>query len=277
MRQSGFLNRWDCFALSSKGFSSRAARDLIDKIGSSGKDEPTRFFCVHDADASGSLIAQTLTRATKARAARTVEVTDLGFFPWTALAEGLLQERAERKSSKRRAVADCIKARDESNRLRNPRSEPNWESWLQNWRVELNAMTTAEFVAWMNAQFEKHGAAKVIPAKELALESVSTRIWSKLSSAASAEVREERQVELEVLQQQMDELESEIMEETGKRAAERFKEIKLPIGSEVIEKIKGWLEQWNHSHWVGSIDHVATGLIPEEQRPSETTEEEEGE
>jgi len=41
--------------------------------------------------------------------------------------------------------------------------EPNWESWLQNWRVELNAMTTAEFVAWMNAQFKKHAAAKVIP------------------------------------------------------------------------------------------------------------------
>ena len=29
LRQSGFLDRWDCFALSSKGFSSRAARDLI--------------------------------------------------------------------------------------------------------------------------------------------------------------------------------------------------------------------------------------------------------
>jgi len=42
LRQSGFLNRWDCFALSSKGFSSRAPRDLIDKIGASGKEEPTK-------------------------------------------------------------------------------------------------------------------------------------------------------------------------------------------------------------------------------------------
>jgi hypothetical protein len=73
LKQSGFLDRWDCFALSSKGFSSRAAKDLIDKIGSAGKDEPTKFFCVHDADSSGSLIAQTLTCATRARRARTVE------------------------------------------------------------------------------------------------------------------------------------------------------------------------------------------------------------
>jgi hypothetical protein len=160
LRQSGFLDRWDCFALSSKGFSSRAARDLIDKIGASGKDEPIKFFCVHDADASGSLISQTLTRATRARAARLVEVIDLGFFPWIALSEGLLRERAERKSSKRRPVADYIKDRDRANNASgNPENEPNWESWLQNWRVELNAMTTAEFVAWMNAQFKKHATA----------------------------------------------------------------------------------------------------------------------
>jgi DNA topoisomerase VI subunit B len=154
LRQSGFLDRWDCFAMSSKGFSSRAARDLIDKIGASGKDEPTKFFTVHDADASGSLISQTLVNATKARAARNVKVIDLGFFPWTALAEGLLREPVERKSTRRRPVADYIKERDAANRASgNPNHEPNWEIWLQDWRVELNAMTTAEFVTWMNAQF----------------------------------------------------------------------------------------------------------------------------
>ena len=264
LRQSGFLNRWDCFALSSKGFSSRAARDLIDKIGSSGKEEPTKFFCVHDADASGSLISQTLTRATKARAARTVEVIDLGFFPWTALAEGLLREKAERKSRKRRPVSDHIKARDEANDAAgNPNNEPNWESWLQNWRVELNAMTTAEFVAWMNAQFEKHGAAKVIPSEELALETVSASIKEKLAEAADAE---ERQEELEELQRLMDDLEDEIEEETKERTDARLKEIKLPEGAQIVNEIKTWLKQRDHSHWSSSIDDVALNLIPEEQR-----------
>ena len=208
-----------------------------------------------------SLISQTLTRATKARAARTVEVIDLGFFPWTALAEGLLRERAERKSSKRRAVADYIKGRDAANRIHNPNNEPNWEAWLQNWRVELNAMTTAEFVAWMNAQFEKHNASKVIPSEQLALESVSASIQAKLSSAAEAEVREEKKERLEDLQRQINELELQIADETRERAAERFEAITLPTGADVVEKIRAWLTAQNHSHWLHSIDHVASKFI----------------
>jgi hypothetical protein len=262
LRQSGFLDRWDCFALSSKGFSSRAARDLIDKIGTSGKEEPTKFFCVHDADASGSLISQTLTRATRARAARLVEVIDLGFFPWEALSEGLLRERVERKSSKRRPVADYIKARDRANDASgNPNNEPNWESWLQNWRVELNAMTTAEFVAWMNAKFQKHAASKVIPSEQVALESVSQSIKDSLSSAASAEVREERREELVELQQQLVDLENEIAEEAAKRTEERLKEIKPPTGTQVVEQIQTWLERHDHLHWCNSIDPVASKFI----------------
>jgi DNA topoisomerase VI subunit B len=262
LRQSGFLDRWDCFALSSKGFSSRAARDLIDKIGASGKEEPTKFFCVHDADASGSLISQTLTRATRARAARLVKVIDLGFFPWVALSEGLLRERAERKSNKRRPVADYIKARDQANNASgNPNNEPNWEAWLQDWRVELNAMTTAEFIEWMITQFKNHGAAKVIPSEQVALESVSQSIEANLSSAASAEVKEERREELEELQQQLADLENEIAEEAANRTKERLKEIKLPSGPQVVEKIKAWLKRDAQLHWRGSIDAVASIFI----------------
>jgi hypothetical protein len=262
LRQSGFLDRWDCFALSSKGFSSRAARDLIDKIGSSGKEEPTKFFCVHDADASGSLISQTLTRATKARGARLVEVIDLGLFPWVALSEGLLRERVERKSNKRRPVADYIKARDRANNASgNPTDEPNWESWLQDWRVELNAMTTAEFVAWMNREFKKHGAAKVIPSEQVALESVSESIEATLSSTAKEEVREERREELEELEQRLADLESEIEEEAAKRTEEPLKEIKPPSGAQVVEKIKTWLKRHVRKHWRGSIDAVASKFI----------------
>jgi phosphoglycolate phosphatase-like HAD superfamily hydrolase len=169
----------------------------------------------------------------------------------------LLREKVERKSRKRRPVSDHIKARDEANRIRNPNNEPNWETWLQDWRVELNAMTTAEFVAWMNAQFETNGAAKVVPSEELALKSVTESVEAKLVSGASIEVREERKEELENLQQQMDELEEEIKEESQARADERFKEIELPTGSEVVEEIKEWLERRGHSHWRNSIDSVA--------------------
>jgi DNA topoisomerase VI subunit A len=44
--------------MSSKGFSTRAARDLIDHLAE--HDEPITVFAVTDADAYGSMIYQTL-------------------------------------------------------------------------------------------------------------------------------------------------------------------------------------------------------------------------
>ena len=44
------MERHDCAVMSSKGFSTRAARDLIDKLVE--HDEPVEVFCAHDADAA---------------------------------------------------------------------------------------------------------------------------------------------------------------------------------------------------------------------------------
>ena len=63
LKQNRWAERHDCAVMSSKGFSTRAARDLIDKLVE--HDEPVEVFCVHDADASGSMIYQTLQEATK--------------------------------------------------------------------------------------------------------------------------------------------------------------------------------------------------------------------
>ena len=43
---------------------------------------------MHDADASGTMIYQTLQEATKARGARKIDIINLGW-PWEALAMGL--------------------------------------------------------------------------------------------------------------------------------------------------------------------------------------------
>jgi hypothetical protein len=59
--------RHDCALISSKGFGTRAARDLVDKLAQ--HDEPVEVFLVHDADATGPMIFQTFQEATKARAA----------------------------------------------------------------------------------------------------------------------------------------------------------------------------------------------------------------
>jgi EAL domain-containing protein (putative c-di-GMP-specific phosphodiesterase class I) len=129
------------------------------------------------------------------------------------------------------------------------------------WRVELNAMTTAEFVAWMTTQFAKYAATKVIPSEQLALAEVSENISATLLSRATAEVSEERSEELEELRVQLQNLEAEIAEEAQMRADERLREIKWPAGSIVVEKIKAWLEDNNLSHWRHSISDVAAHII----------------
>ena len=66
---------------------------LIDKLAE--HDEPVTVFCVHDADAYGTMIHQTLQEATNARAARKIKIVNLGLDPWEAIAMGLEVETVE--------------------------------------------------------------------------------------------------------------------------------------------------------------------------------------
>lgn len=152
LKDAGWPERNDCALLTSKGFASRAARDVIDLIGNT--QEEIYFFCIHDADASGTLIYQALTEATRARGARKVHVINLGLDPWEATSMGLQVEtfRNEEDSGKRNArklpVADYVDA--------------DWEEWLQTQRVELNAMSSPQFIRWLDKKFAQY-ADKVVP------------------------------------------------------------------------------------------------------------------
>jgi hypothetical protein len=104
--------------MSSKGFSTRAARDLIDKLAE--HDEPIEIFCAHDADGYGTMIYQTLQEATAARGARKIKIVNIGLEPWEALARGLEVETVKREEGDRRRkpVADYVKAADGIRRAR---------------------------------------------------------------------------------------------------------------------------------------------------------------
>ena len=94
----------------SKGFSTRAARDLIDKLAE--HDEPVTVFCVHDADASGTMIFQTFQEETRARGARKIKIVNLGLEPWEAVEAGLEVETVP-QGEKRKAVADYVLERED--------------------------------------------------------------------------------------------------------------------------------------------------------------------
>jgi len=151
LKDSGWANRHDCALMSSKGYTTRAARDLVDKLAE--HDEPCTIYCVHDADAWGTMIYQTFQAATKARGARKVRIVNLGLEPWEAVEMGLEVEDVE-EGEKHKPVADYVLERADGD---------EWKEWLQTHRVELNAMTTPDFIRWLDNKMVEHGDGKLIP------------------------------------------------------------------------------------------------------------------
>jgi hypothetical protein len=152
LKAAHWPERHDCALLTSKGFGTRAARDLLDLLGDDA--EPVAIFCIHDADASGTMIYQSLQEETKARPRRRVEIVNLGLEPWEAVAMGLSIEPRNSKSERLSVVADYVRAHPDGDQ---------WVEWLQNHRAELNAMTTPQFISWLDQKMKDHGAGKLVP------------------------------------------------------------------------------------------------------------------
>jgi hypothetical protein len=184
LKDVGWPERHDCMLMSSKGFTTRAARDLIDKLAE--HDEPITIFCVHDADAAGPMIHQTFQQETKARGARKITIINLGLEPWEALAMGLEIETVER-AKQRKPVADYVRARHDR----------NWEEWLQTHRIELNAMTTPQFIAWLDAKLAAH-VGKLIPPAEVLAAELDDRLLSKVRDATVERILREAGFEAQV-------------------------------------------------------------------------------
>lgn len=149
LRDAKFPERYDCALLTSKGFASRAVKDLFDLLGDT--DEDIYFFCIHDADAAGTKIYETLQGATLARPGRRIKVINLGLDPEEALGMNLEVEQVP-DTKHRKAVGDYL--------------DYEWKHWLQSNRVELNAMTSPQFLDWLEQKFDAYDIPKVIPSTD---------------------------------------------------------------------------------------------------------------
>jgi hypothetical protein len=224
LKQNRWMERHDCAVMSSKGFSTRAARDLIDKLVE--HDEPVEVFCVHDADASGSMIYQTLQEATKARGARKVLIINLGLEPWEAVEMGLEVETLE-EPSRLRPVADYIRERG-----------GNWENWLQTNRVELNAMTTPQLIQWLDQKMAKFGSGKLIPPTHVLEQELADLIDSKVREAITERILREAKLDDQV--------------------AASIAAIKTPDGAKLARDIKRLFKQQADQEWRDGIEAVAS-------------------
>jgi hypothetical protein len=230
LKDARWAERHDCMLMSSKGFSTRAARDLIDKLAE--HDEPVTIFCAHDADAAGPMIYQTLQEATKARGARKITIVNLGLEPWEAIAMGLEVEEVE-PGEKRKPVADYVRKRKD----RAP-DGTTWEEWLQTHRVELNAMTTPQFIEWLDGKMAAYH--KLVPPPEVLESELHERIENKVREAITERVLREANVDGQV--------------------ADALAEIEKPDADTLAEGIKKLFEDAPESEWRDHIEAVAIEL-----------------
>jgi hypothetical protein len=175
----------DCALMTSKGFSSRAARDLIDLIADT--DEECTFSCIHDADAAGTMIQQTLQEATQARGARKVQIINLGLEPEEGRTMKLQIEDVRTKKKKKKD--------GEMEKLAVARYVPEFDQdWLQFKRIELNAMTTPQFIKWLDAKFASYQG-KLVPPADVLKERLQEDLDAKLRDRITQDILDEADID----------------------------------------------------------------------------------
>lgn len=225
LRDAKFPERYDCALLTSKGYASRAVKDLFDLLGDT--DEEIYFYCIHDADAAGSKIYETLQGETMARPKRRIKIINLGLDPEEALEMGLEVEKTP-DTKRRKPVADYL--------------QDTWKDWLQENRVELNAMTSPQFLAWLENKMEEHGVPKVIPNNAVMKEALESNV-SKLLEAQIAQ---------------------DILQQAGyeERVQAEFNKLKPYIEKTSLKKtVQADLEENQEHHWTKSIKTIAEKLV----------------
>ncbi len=158
LKASTIAKRYDLAIMSTKGMSNTAARQLVEGL----SDQGVTILVVRDFDVSGFSIVHTLRSNTRRyRFRRTPKVVDLGLGLDDAATMRLESEPVDYRNSKdpRIRLRECGATEDECDFLV---EQGEWRSWTGK-RIELNAMDSAQFIAWLEARLTDAGVTKVVP------------------------------------------------------------------------------------------------------------------
>lgn len=158
LKASGIAEKYDLAIMSTKGVPVEAACQLANKLSSNG----VKIFVLHDFDVSGFKIVQTLKIGT--RLSPGTSVIDLGFR--IADIQELESESVDysQETDPRYYLKRCSATEDECNFL--VRKDSYYRGRWSGKRVELNAMTSKQFVLWLEMKLKEHGVQKVVPDEE---------------------------------------------------------------------------------------------------------------
>ena len=147
---AGIAERFDLAIMSTKGYSSTAARTLIERL------DGVRILVLHDFDKDGLGILHTLQHDTiRYQFAQPPEIVDLGIRLADVTAEQLQSEPVTYSKNPIGALERYGATPAEIEML--------CRRWHGGMRVELNAFTSDRFIAWLERKLKAHGVKKIIP------------------------------------------------------------------------------------------------------------------
>lgn len=158
LKAVGIAEKYDIAIMSTKGVPVKAACQLTEQLSSNG----VRIFVLHDFDFAGFKIIQTLKQGT--RLSLGTPVIDLGFRMPDIRDLQSESVNYPQATDPRFYLKHCGATEEECNFL------VNGDSYYKGWsgqRVELNAMTSDQFVLWLEEKLKENGVQKVIPDEEV--------------------------------------------------------------------------------------------------------------
>ena len=119
-----------------------------------------------------------------------------------------------------------------------------WAEWLQTHRVELNAMTTPQLIAWLDEKMADHG--KLIPPTDVLEQELAARIERKVRAAITERILREAELDGQV--------------------AAAVAKMKLPDGERLARDTAKLFKRKPDSEWRDHIEAVASDRAQEEDR-----------
>jgi hypothetical protein len=167
LRAAKIAEKFDLATMSTKGMSVTAARALADEM---CHDHNIPLLLLHDFDKSGFAIAGTLQRDTRRyEFQNSIEVIDLGLSLTDVEAMGLASEHQfHRKGDKGAMIANLRDNGASDNEIAFMFAD--FDETRSTRRVELNAMTSPQFIAFVERKLKQVGVKKIVPEQKLLAE-----------------------------------------------------------------------------------------------------------
>jgi hypothetical protein len=164
LREAGIANKFDIAIMSTKGLSVTAARQLADEMCS---DHDIPLLTLHDFDKAGFSIAGTLQRDTRRYAFQNgITTIDLGLRLEDIQAMGLESEYQYLKGNKHALMANLRENGATEDEIAFMFADFDTKKHSAR-RVELNAMTSPQFIAFIERKLTEHGIKKIVPDDDL--------------------------------------------------------------------------------------------------------------